>query len=94
MACTPKKEILLRNYEEACQTGDAVAALRVISEIENEFGDAVDSIYIGTEQLRFEAATAVLEKNATEQAMEQLGNTFQQMDNMGVNSWQDDDEDE
>lgn len=95
VACTPKKEALLRDYEEACQNGDATAALRVISKMEKEFGEAnLDSIYTETEQLRFETATATLQQKVAEKAMEQLGGTMNQLSNMGVNPFENDDDDD
>lgn len=95
-ACTPKNEKLLRNYENACQKGDAIKAMHVISEMEKEFGDAnIDEVFTETQQARFETATAVLEQKSTEQMMEQLGGTMQLLDEMDVNPWTDnDDEDE
>ena len=86
VACTPKKEKLLRSYEDACQKGDAIAAMRVIGEMEKEFGEEnIDSVFTETDKNRFETATAILEQKAAEQAMEQLGGAMQQMNNMGVN---------
>ena len=86
MACTPKKETLLRDYENACQKGDATAALRVISEIEKEVGDKDENeFFTETELLRIETASAVLEQKLAEQAMEQLNGAMNQMNNMGVN---------
>ena len=87
MACTPKKEALLRDYEEACQNGDATAALRVISEMEKEFGDVddLDDVFTETEQLRFETATTTLQQKMAKDAMEQLNGTMQQLDNLGLN---------
>lgn len=87
MACTPQKEALLRDYEEACQNGDATAALRVISEMEKEFGDVddLDDVFTETEQLRFETATTTLQQKMAKDAMEQLNGTMQQLDNLGLN---------
>ena len=98
VACTPKKEKLLRSYEDACQKGDAIAAMRVIGEMEKEYGEAnLDSVFTETEVARLEAASAILEQKATEKAMEQLGGAMQQMNNMGVNPYgalDDEEEDE
>ena len=80
VACTPKKEKLLCSYEEACKKGDAIEAMKVISEMEKEFGDAADSVYTEAEQLRFETATAMLQQKLNEQAMEQLGGAMDQLD--------------
>jgi hypothetical protein len=88
VACTPKKEKLLRAYEDACQKGDLIEAMRVVGELEKEYGDAeVDSVFTEAEQTRFETASAVLEQKAAEQAMQQLGGAMQQMNNMGVNPY-------
>ena len=96
IACTPKKEKLLRSYEDACQRGDATAVLRVVSEMEKEFGDKDEhEVFTETELARFEAASAIFEQKMAEQAMQQLNGAMQQMNNMGVNPWgNDDDEDE
>ena len=95
IACTPKKEKLLCAYEEACQKGDAIAAMKVISEIEKEFGsiDAIDSIYSETDLSRFETASAIMEQKAAQQAMEQLNSTMEQV-NKAKNGYSFDDEDD
>ena len=73
IACTPKKEKLLRSYEDACQRGDATAVLRVVSEMEKEFGDKDEhEVFTETELARFEAASAIFEQKMAEQAMQQL----------------------
>ena len=100
VACTPKKEKLLRSYENACQSGDATAVLRIVSEMEKEYGDKDEhEVFTETELARFEAATATFEQKMAEQAMQQLNGAMQQMNNMGVNPFDatndgDDDEDE
>lgn len=98
IACTPKKEKLLRSYEDACQKGDATAVLRIVSEMEKEFGDKDEhEVFTETELARFEAATAIIEQKMAEQAMQQLDGAMQQMNKMGANPidvTNDDDEDE
>ena len=95
VACTPKKEKLLCSYEDACKNGDAIEAMKIISEMEEEFGDAVDSIYTEAEQLRFETATAILQQKMNEKAMEQLGGAMDQLDKARkAYSLDDDDDDE
>lgn len=95
IACTPKKEKLLRSYEDACQSGDATAVLRVVSEMEKEFGDKdAPEVFSETELARFEAATAAFEQKMAEQAMQQLNGAMQQMNNLGVDPWNDDEDDE
>ena len=39
MACTPNKEKLIRQYEEACQKGDAVKADRIAEKLEQAFDE-------------------------------------------------------
>lgn len=95
VACTPKKEKLLRSYEDACQKGDATAVLRVVSEMEKEFGDKDEhEVFTETELARFEAATATFEQKMAEQAMQKFNGAMQQMNNLGVNPWNDDEDDE
>ena len=94
VACTPKKEKLLSSYEEACQNGDAIAAMKIISEMEKEFGDEAETIYTEAEQLRFETATAILQQKMNEKAMEQLGGAMQQLDKTRKAYSLDEDEDE
>lgn len=97
IACTPKKEKLLCAYEEACQKGDAIAAMKVISEMEKEFGsmEALDSVYTGADQTRLEAATAILEQKVAQQAMEQLNGTMEQVNKARKGySFDDEDDDE
>ncbi len=96
VACTPKKEKLLCAYEEAAKNGDAIEAMKIISEMEAEFGEAADSIYTEAEQLRFETATAILQQEMNEKAMEQLGGAMQQLDKTrkAYSLDEDDDEDE
>lgn len=94
VACTPKKEKLLCSYEEACKNGDAIEAMKIISEMEAEFGDAADSIYTEAEQLRFETATAILQQKMNEKAMEQLGGAMDQVNKARKGYSFDDDEDD
>lgn len=78
VACTPKKEKLLRAYENACQKGDLTEALRVTSEMEKEFGDAEpDSIYSPADLARFEAATAILEQKVMQDALDQVSGVLE-----------------
>jgi len=95
VACTPKKEKLLCAYEEACKKGDAIEAMKIISEMEQEFGsmEALDSIYVGADLARLEAATAILEQKATQQAMEQMGGAME-MAGKAAKGFYDDDDDE
>lgn len=95
VACTPKKEKLLCAYEEACKKGDAIEAMKVISEMEQEFGsmEALDSVYVGADLARLEAATAILEQKATQQAMEQMGGAME-MAGKAAKGFYDDDDDE
>lgn len=95
VACTPKKEKLLCSYEEACKNGDAIEAMKIISEMEAEFGsmEALDSVYVGADLARLEAATAILEQKATQQAMEQMGGAME-MAGKAAKGFYDDDDDE
>ena len=95
LACTPKKEKLLCAYEEAAKKGDAIEAMKVISLMEQEFGslEALDSIYVGADLARLEAASAILEQKAAQQAMEQLGGAME-MAGKATKGLYDDDEDE
>lgn len=95
LACTPKKEKLLRAYEDACQKGDAVAVMRVVSEMEKEFGDAeIDSVFTATEQQRFETASAIFEQKVAQQAIEQLGGALDASSKATNGFYDDDDDDE
>lgn len=97
VACTPKKEKLLCAYEEACKKGDAIEAMKVISEMEKEFGsmEALDSVYTGADQTRVETATAILEQKVAQQAMEQLNGTMEQVSKaQKAYSFDEDDDDE
>lgn len=88
IACTPKKEKLIRAYEEACKKGDLIEVSRVVGEMEKEFGDAnPDSIFTPAEMARFEAASTVLEQKTAESVMQQLGGAMQQVNDMGMNPY-------
>ena len=95
VACTPKKEKLLCAYEEACKKGDAIEAMKVISQMEKEFGsmEALDSVYVGADLTRLETATAILEQKTAQQAMEQLGGAME-MAGKASKGFYDDDDDE
>lgn len=96
VACTPKKEKLLCAYEEACKKGDAIEAVKVISQMEQEFGslEALDSVYVGTDLARLEAASAILEQKTAQQAMEQLGGAMEMAGKASKRFYDDDDDDE
>lgn len=95
VACTPKKEKLLCAYEEAAKKGDAIEAMKVISQMEQEFGslEALDSVYVGADLARLEAASAILEQKATQQAVEQL-NGAMEMAGKATRGYYDDDDDD
>ena len=95
VACTPKKEKLLRAYEDACQKGDAVAVMRVVSDMEKEFGNAdIDSVFTATEQQRFETASAIFEQKMAQQTLEQLGGALDAAGKATKGLYDDDDEDD
>ena len=96
VACTPKKEKLLCAYEEACKKGDAIEAVKVISQMEQEFGslEALDSVYVGTDLARLEAASAILEQKTAQQAMEQLEGAMEMAGKASKGFYDDDDEED
>ena len=96
VACTPKKEKLLCAYEEACKKGDAIEAMKVISEMEKEYGsmEALENVYTGTDQTRLETATAILEQKVAQQAMEQFNGTMEQVNKARKGYSFDDDDDD
>ena len=95
VACVPKNERLLREYEKACQAGDLSALMQVGAKMDEAFGDAsMDEVFTKEQQARFEAASLVFEQKTAEKTMEQLGGMMDQMNKLSADPWADDEDDE
>ena len=64
-ACT-NQESLLKDYEKACEKGDAVKAAKIIDQMEKKYPNEVD--WTSEQQMRMEKASIVLSKKAFENA--------------------------
>ena len=64
-ACT-NQESLLKDYEKACEKGDAVKAAKIIDQMEKKYPNEVD--WTSEQQMRMEKASIVLSKQAFENA--------------------------
>ena len=64
-ACT-NQESLLKDYEKACEKGDAVKAAKIIDQMEKKYPNEAD--WTSEQQMRMEKASIVLSKKAFENA--------------------------
>lgn len=64
-ACT-NQESLLKDYEKACEKGDAVKAAKIIEKMEKKYPNEAD--WTSEQQMRMEKASIVLSKKAFENA--------------------------
>ena len=62
-ACT-NQESLLKDYEKACEKGDAVKAAKIIEKMEKKYPNEAD--WTLEQQIRVEKASVVLSKKALE----------------------------
>ncbi|MGN0227356.1 MAG: hypothetical protein ACI4AI_04750 [Paludibacteraceae bacterium] len=62
-ACT-NQESLLKDYEKACEKGDAVKAAKIIEKMEKKYPNEAD--WTLEQQIRMEKASVVLSKKALE----------------------------
>ena len=62
-ACT-NQESLLKDYEKACEKGDAVKAAKIIEKMEKKYPNEAD--WTLEKQIRMEKASVVLSKKALE----------------------------
>lgn len=62
-ACT-NQESLLKDYEKACEKGDAVKAAKIIEKMEKKYPNEAD--WTSEQQMRVEKASIVLSKKALE----------------------------
>ena len=68
-ACT-NQESLLKDYEKACEKGDAIKAAKILDQMEKKYPNEAD--WTLEQQVRLEKASVVLSEKSLEDASDML----------------------